>query len=150
MKNIYIQDHMLSGTHIVRFNLKRNNIWWVTNNCPTRRPTWHGLKVNCLVEIWMKWCSYPKVQEGSLFNSSVFLVCHGCCVWLKGEAVSTLGTRPSGDWVTMQIFVKTLTGKTITLETCCRSPGQNSKCLVKVLLEISWNVCPTVFLSRFL
>ena len=125
MKHIYIRDHMLSGTHIVRFNLKRNNIWWVTNNCPTRRPTWHGLKVHCLVEIWMKWCRLMQLSESPrrfTFQFQVFLVCHGCrmmsCL-AQGRSCLNSG-HAAVRWLwKMQIFVKTLTGKTITLETCC-------------------------------
>lgn len=131
MKHIYIRDHMLSGTHIVRFNFKRNNIWWVTNNWPTRRPTWHGLKthVNCLVEIWMKWCSY----------SRFFLFAMDVVFGSREKLSQLLGTRPSGDfgWRCRFLWRRWRARPSLwRLVAACGSPGRNSKCLVKVLLEM--------------
>ena len=142
MKHIYILDHMFSGTHIVRFNFKRNNIWWVTNNCPTRRPTWHGLKthVNCLVKNLDEMMQLSESPRRFTFNFQVFLVCHGCRVWLKGEAVSTLGhaaVRWQVGWRCRFLSRRWRARPSLwRLVAACGSPGRNSKCLVKVLLEM--------------
>ena len=50
--------------------MQNNTTWWILDNCLTLCPTW-SKNIQAVICV-LKWCSYPRVQKGSLFNSRFF------------------------------------------------------------------------------
>ena len=153
-------------THVVRFDFKRNNIWFMYNR-PMRRPTWSfHTCCHCLLEIWMisEDLSEAVIQKsksscGFTFQFDLFLLCDGCFLGSNGavEAVSTLGTLGPSEvttWVgedrwRCRFLWRLWRARPSLWRLVVNMRIPRSECLLQGE-GTTWSVCPTFFHKQVL